>query len=132
MFVAMLLLGITVLVCAVQYTAFRRLYNYVDRDMKRPLSDYKPRATVILPCKGLDPGFNENVEKLLKQDYQRFDVIFAVASEPANTPEIRAVAAAARAAMEIIAVRRVDMAGAPSEARFPAPPHFWIGRVPVS
>lgn len=81
MFVALLLLGITLLVCAVQYTAFRRLYKYVDREMKRPLSDYRPWATVILPCKGLDPGFNENVGKLLKQDYQRFEVIFAVASE---------------------------------------------------
>ncbi len=81
MFVALLLLGITLLVCGVQYTAFRRLYNYVDREMKRPLRDYRPRATVILPCKGLDPGFDENVAKLLKQDYQRFDVIFAVASE---------------------------------------------------
>lgn len=81
MFIASVLLGITLLVCAVQFSAFRRLYNYVDREMRRQPSNYAPHATVILPCKGLDPGFNENVAKLLKQDYPRFEVIFAVASE---------------------------------------------------
>jgi cellulose synthase/poly-beta-1,6-N-acetylglucosamine synthase-like glycosyltransferase len=81
MFIACVLLGITLLVCAVQFSAFRRLYNYVDREMRRPPTNYAPHATVILPCKGLDPGFDDNVAKLLKQDYPRFEVIFAVASE---------------------------------------------------
>jgi cellulose synthase/poly-beta-1,6-N-acetylglucosamine synthase-like glycosyltransferase len=43
-------------------------------------------VSVILPCKGLDPGFAENIRKLLQQDYfdketnkPNFEVIFAVA-----------------------------------------------------
>lgn len=81
MFIALVLLGITVLVCGVQFSAFRRLYNYVEREMSRASSRFHPPATVILPCKGLDPGFDDNVRKLLTQDYPDFEVIFAVASE---------------------------------------------------
>lgn len=81
MFVAIFLSAITLLVCAVQAAAYRRLHRYVTGEMSRPLGKYRPRVTVILPCKGLDPGFDENVRKLLEQDYPRFEVIFAVASE---------------------------------------------------
>lgn len=81
MLVAIFLSAITLLVCGVQVAAFRRLYRYVTGEIDRPLGKYQPRATVILPCKGLDSGFNQNVEKLLRQDYPSFEVIFAVASE---------------------------------------------------
>lgn len=81
MFVALLLLSITIIVCFVQFTCFKRLHAYVMHEMKLPPRGYQPKATVILPCKGLDPGFRENVEKLLRQDYKDFEVIFAVASE---------------------------------------------------
>lgn len=80
MFVAILLFAITIIVCCVQFVAFKRLYRYVMREMQRAPNGYQPPATVILPCKGLDPGFDDNVAKLLRQDYPRFNVIFAVAS----------------------------------------------------
>jgi ceramide glucosyltransferase len=80
MLVAFFLLAITVLGCIVQTVAFNRLMSYVAGEMARPLGKYVPQVTVILPCKGLDPGFNDNVRKLLNQDYPSFEVIFAVAS----------------------------------------------------
>ncbi len=75
------LLTITAVACALQTLAFSRLLKYVNKEMQRPASAYHPHATVILPCKGLDPGFNDNVQKLLSQDYPSFEVIFAVASD---------------------------------------------------
>jgi cellulose synthase/poly-beta-1,6-N-acetylglucosamine synthase-like glycosyltransferase len=80
MLVALFLLAITVIGCIVQTVAFNRLMTYVTNEMKTPLGKFAPHVTVVLPCKGLDPGFNENVQKLLQQDYPDFEVIFAVAA----------------------------------------------------
>ncbi len=37
-------------------------------------------ATVILPCKGLDPGFRDNVLSLMEQDYPDLELLFVVAT----------------------------------------------------
>ncbi len=79
--VTLLLVVVTAAVAVVQSVAFRRLYDYVDRELNRAAQNSLPKASVILPCKGLDPAFRENVEKLLRQDYPDFEVIFAVAQE---------------------------------------------------
>src|SRR5687768_16242353 len=77
---------ITVIVCLTQALAFNRLCRYVRREMSRESGNYLPLISVILPCKGLDPGFAENMEKLLAQDYldpagqPRFEIVFAVAT----------------------------------------------------
>lgn len=85
LFIAVFLVAVTVLVACVQGSAFARLVKYVERELARQPGEQLPKATVILPCKGLDPAFRENVEKLLEQDYPDFEVIFAVAhdSDPA-------------------------------------------------
>ncbi|MBX9686086.1 MAG: glycosyltransferase family 2 protein [Candidatus Obscuribacterales bacterium] len=77
---------ITLAVTFSQYYSFRRMYKYVDLEMSKPEPQYLPRLAVILPCKGLDPGFHDNMRKLLEQDYKlngkaNFEVIFAVAAE---------------------------------------------------
>lgn len=48
-------------------------------------SSYLP-ASVILPCKGLDPGFDENIRSLLQQDYPDLELLFVVATadDPAH------------------------------------------------
>ena len=39
-------------------------------------------VTLIAPCKGIDPGFEENVKAVLAQQYRDFwEVIFVVESE---------------------------------------------------
>ena len=86
------LLLITAVATVAQAVSFKRLFDYVERELKLTPSSYLPKVSVILPCKGLDPGFAENIRKLLQQDYKdktsgeaRFEVIFAVAeqSDPA-------------------------------------------------
>ncbi len=49
--------------------------------MRRPLTGYTPKVSVILPCKGLDPGFDANIKAVFEQDYPDFEIIFATAGE---------------------------------------------------
>lgn len=88
--ITLLLISVGALI--VQTKAFNQLYSYVERELGKPTPSYLPQISVILPCKGLDPGFSENLRKLLAQDYEanglpRFEVIFTVASadDPAYT-----------------------------------------------
>ncbi|MBY0356816.1 MAG: glycosyltransferase family 2 protein [Candidatus Obscuribacterales bacterium] len=86
MYLLVFLALVTVAVTLSQIISFARMYRYVENELKEPLSDYIPPLAVILPCKGLDPGFRENIEKLLEQDYSvggkiNFEIIFSVASD---------------------------------------------------
>lgn len=98
MFFLCVLSFITVAVTISQAYAFNRMYKYVAEEMGKPEPNYRPKLAVILPCKGLDPGFHDNMRKLLEQDYKKdgvpyFEIIFAVAtdSDPAY-PALKAVA----------------------------------------
>jgi hypothetical protein len=99
MFFLVLLGLITIAVAVSQVVSFQRLYRYVEGELFRQPGTYTPRAAVILPCKGLDPGFQENVKQLLDQDYHRdrrpnFEVVFSVASrEDPAYPVLRDLAA---------------------------------------
>ena len=77
-----------------QTKAFNQLFAYVEKELKEEPADYLPQISVILPCKGLDPGFKDNLRKLLEQDYVKdgkaqFEVIFTVASE--DDPAYKAI-----------------------------------------
>jgi cellulose synthase/poly-beta-1,6-N-acetylglucosamine synthase-like glycosyltransferase len=108
MTIVLLLAAMTLVAAIVQSVAFKRLVTYVEGQLTRPLSPYAPRATVILPCKGLDPGFHDNIRKLLAQDYPNFDVIFCLASDSdpayAALKEITAGQSPVRTAMVIAGV----------------------------
>ncbi len=77
---------VTLLATIAQYVSFKRMFAYVERELHFTPGSYLPKVSVILPCKGLDPGFADNVARLLQQKYARdshappnFEVIFAVA-----------------------------------------------------
>lgn len=80
---------ITVVAALSQLMAYRRMYVYVDKELRRERQQFCPKVAVILPCKGLDPGFAENIKKLFEQEYFRsggesapnFEIVFAVASK---------------------------------------------------
>lgn len=55
--------------------------DYVRRSQMAPLSSYHPSAALIIPCKGLDLGFEENIGAYLTQDYPNYRVILVVRSE---------------------------------------------------
>ncbi len=83
-----LLAFITVAATIAQIVSFNRMFSYVQRELDfEPSPDYLPKVSVILPCKGLDRGFEENMVKLLDQRYigsdgkPGFEVVFAVAQE---------------------------------------------------
>jgi cellulose synthase/poly-beta-1,6-N-acetylglucosamine synthase-like glycosyltransferase len=85
MFLVVILCLITLIALFVQTKAFNQLFAYVLSELDKPPADYLPPISVILPCKGLDPGFKDNLKKLLEQDYVKdgkaqFEVIFTVAS----------------------------------------------------
>jgi ceramide glucosyltransferase len=60
-----------------------------QRTKKRIFAPYSPLASVIVPCKGIEHGFHENVQGFLTQDYDRYELIFVVDSE--DDPAYRAV-----------------------------------------
>lgn len=89
MIIAFLLAAITFVAAVSQLIAYRRMYSYVIDKLQSQARDYRPKVAVILPCKGIDLGFRENIKKLLEQDYLtlgnsaklNFEIIFAVATE---------------------------------------------------
>ncbi len=57
-------------------------YHYVAakfRKKKPPF--YRPRTTVIIPCKGMDDHFASNIRSLFEQDYESYDLLFVVEDE---------------------------------------------------
>src|SRR4029434_8757289 len=47
----------------------------------RPRSVWRPRVVVFCPCRGVDPGFRENVQSILNQDYPDYRAVFIVDSD---------------------------------------------------
>ena len=68
--------------------------------------DYAPPATLICPCKGLDPDLELNLRALLDQDYPDCEVLFVVAEQ-----SDAAYAVCARLASEAGERSRVVIAG---------------------
>ncbi|MCK4850534.1 MAG: hypothetical protein KAT11_04240, partial [Phycisphaerae bacterium] len=46
-----------------------RLRQFVKAQLRQPLPDSSLSVTLIAPCKGIDPGFEENVAAVLSQQY---------------------------------------------------------------
>jgi ceramide glucosyltransferase len=53
-----------------------RFAAYLRRETGRPLPDFHPFASVIVPGRGLEPGLAENLRTLLTQDYPAYEVLF--------------------------------------------------------
>jgi cellulose synthase/poly-beta-1,6-N-acetylglucosamine synthase-like glycosyltransferase len=50
-----------------------------------PKGNWRPDVVVFCPCRGVEPGFRENMRSILDQDYPRFRAVFIVdsSSDPA-------------------------------------------------
>ncbi len=64
-----------------------RFLRYVRAGRGRPPGDFAPAAALVIPCKGVEAGFEGNLECYLHQDYPAYQAIFAVASENDPTYE---------------------------------------------
>lgn len=62
-----------------------KFLSFIQRSQHAPLGHYSPSAAVILPCKGIDAGLEDNLASFLAQDYPAYQVAFVVAdkSDPA-------------------------------------------------
>ena len=58
-----------------------RFATYVKSQLTQPPRDYSPFASVIVPCRGLEPGLTENLAALLHQEYPEYEVIFVTDNE---------------------------------------------------
>lgn len=64
-------------------------YRYALREFKKSRTGYRPCTAMIVPCKGLDTTFHENIGSFFAQDYDNYTLFFVVAdtSDPAY-PEL--------------------------------------------
>ncbi len=60
-----------------------RLRGQVRRAMRLAFGAFLPPAVVILPVRGIDPGFEENLRAILAQSYPRYRVL-VVADDPSD------------------------------------------------
>lgn len=58
-----------------------RFFNYVRSELEQPLPEFRPFASIIAPCRGLDQGLHENLAALFRQNYPGYEVIFVTDSE---------------------------------------------------
>jgi ceramide glucosyltransferase len=61
--------------------ATARFTRYALRGRTARQTRYQPKAVVIVPFRGLEHGFEENVQAILTQDYRDYEVIFVTESE---------------------------------------------------
>ena len=57
-----------------------RFLRLIRRRQSAPRVDDAPFATVVIPCKGLDAGFEAKVDGYLDQAYPSYQVVFVVAT----------------------------------------------------
>ena len=57
-----------------------RFLSFVRKRRNSPPGTYTPFAAVVIPCKGVDAGFDANLDRFLNQDYPDYQVVFVVAT----------------------------------------------------
>lgn len=61
--------------------AASRFARYALRRQPARHNRYQPKAVVIVPCKGLEPDFEENIRALFVQEYREYELIFVTESD---------------------------------------------------
>ena len=56
-------------------------YCYAVKTYKRDRSWYRPQTVLIVPCKGLDSAFQQNIRSFFEQDYKNYLLWFVVGDE---------------------------------------------------
>lgn len=65
----------------VVYYAFANYHYASSKLAKQRRFRYRPRTTLIVPCKGVDHRFRSNIRSFFEQDYENYDLLFVVESE---------------------------------------------------
>jgi len=53
-------------------------FRYALQKYKRRRDAFRPRCVLIVPCKGIDSGFDRNIESFFRLDYRLYDLWFVV------------------------------------------------------
>lgn len=71
---------------------------------------YQPKAVIILPCKGLEHGLEQNLEAYCNQDYREYDLIVVTESEhdPAYKLISKVIKQSRRSAWLVVAGEAAD------------------------
>lgn len=82
-----------------------RLARYALRRQTLRHHRYQPKAVVIIPCKGLEPGLEANVNAFCWQEYRDYELIFVTESEkdPAHSLIERVIKGSRRSAWLVVA-----------------------------
>ena len=56
-------------------------YRYALNKYKKKRSGHRPKTALIIPCKDLEPAFQENIASFFYQDYEDYLLWFVVADE---------------------------------------------------
>ncbi len=63
------------------YSAARNYHYVLEKSTARKEAAYRPRVTLIIPCKGLDARFHSNIQSFFEQDYEDYRLFFVVENE---------------------------------------------------
>ncbi|GIU83040.1 MAG: glycosyltransferase [Acidobacteria bacterium] len=66
------------------YKSFSKGLDYLaffKEELSKKDACFSPMASVIVPCRGLDQGLEENLRMLFRQDYPQYEILFVVDSE---------------------------------------------------
>lgn len=55
--------------------------NFFKKELAAPKSDFAPFVSIIAPCRGLDEDLEANLSALFRQDFPRYEILFAVDDE---------------------------------------------------
>ena len=78
----LIFVGISAIIFAIIPLLFSlRFSSYVNRYSSIEKKTYVPKTSLIIPCKGIDPGFEKNITALFKQDYPNYELIFVTATD---------------------------------------------------
>lgn len=62
--------------------------RFVRENLGGTTPDFMPFATIIAPCKGIDPGLEQNLEALFLQRFPSFEIVFVVESKTDEAVDI--------------------------------------------
>jgi cellulose synthase/poly-beta-1,6-N-acetylglucosamine synthase-like glycosyltransferase len=104
--VLQILLGLYLAVQGVSWLAYAKRRTMVDPGF------YAPRTAVICPCRGSEPGLEQNLVALCEFDHQNYELFFVLASESDSAaPVVKRVAAQSRVKATVLFAGRPEGRG---------------------
>lgn len=101
-----ILVGLYMIFDAVQWRGFAR------RKMLTDPGFYAPRTAVLCPCKGMEPGLEQNLLSLCEFNHQNYEVFFILASESDSAAGlVKRVASQSKVKAHVVFAGRPDSCG---------------------